>query len=222
MPPPARPVWPPWGTMGTWAAAQRRTISATSAVELGFSSSGVLPRKRRRQSTRWDARSSAPSSQPLGPTTALRRSSSAASGRRWVMGFMSFITDNLVSRPPRPKRISGAGDGDIRHRKRRKAPCAVDSMDRRRSIRESSLALIRCWREAPARLPLSCPSLSQILPYRKAMLAVWLLPVDLMHEDPKNELFHKTRLSDLRTGYGEYCFWVLAIVLTPLCLAGGA
>jgi hypothetical protein len=43
-----------------------------------------------------------------------------------------------------------------------------------------------------------------------------------MHEDPKNELFHRTCLPDLRTGSGEYCFWVLAIVLTPLCLAGGA
>jgi hypothetical protein len=42
--PPAIEVFPPWATIGTRSAAQRRTISATSSVFAGDSKAAAAPR----------------------------------------------------------------------------------------------------------------------------------------------------------------------------------
>src|SRR6185295_15692977 len=44
MPPPTRPVFPPWGTMGTPAARHARTISATCSGPAGRTTAVVSPR----------------------------------------------------------------------------------------------------------------------------------------------------------------------------------
>ena len=41
--PPHSPVLPPWGTIGNLAAAQARTISATSAVDFGRNTNAARP-----------------------------------------------------------------------------------------------------------------------------------------------------------------------------------
>src|SRR5579883_1707705 len=77
-PPPTSPVFPPWGTRGTPVSRQTSRTPATSAVDRGRTTAGVVPQKRPVQSLAKAAHTSGSVATPS-PTTSRSRPTSPRS-----------------------------------------------------------------------------------------------------------------------------------------------